>query len=50
MPVLPEKRGAGGLRKWLLAGTVAGGLGGNARFTTLSRGVSPQFLFVFELH
>ena len=41
MPVLLEKRGAGGVRKWPSAGTVAGGLGGNARFTKVSRGVSP---------
>ena len=40
---LPEKCEAGGVRKWPSAGTVAGGLGGNARFTMVSRGPSPQF-------
>ena len=39
MPVVLEKREAGGVAR-PFAGTVAGGLGGNARFTMVSRGVS----------
>ena len=31
---------------WPPAGTVAGGLGGNARFTKVSRGPSPRVLVV----
>ena len=42
MPVVLEKREAG--RKWPSVGTVAGVLGGNARFTMVSRGVSPKNL------
>ena len=40
MPVVLEKREAG--RKWPSAGRVAGGLGGNARFTMVSRGPVPK--------
>ena len=38
--VAGDARG-GRVRKWPPSGTVAGGLGGNARFTMVSRGPSP---------
>ena len=39
MPVVLERREEE--RKWPSAGTVAGGLGGNVRFTMVSRGIVP---------
>ena len=41
MPGLPEKRGAGGAQV-SICWKSCGGLGGNARFTMVSRGVSPE--------
>ena len=40
MPGLPEKRGAGGAQVSICWNS-CGGLGGNARFTMVSRGLSP---------
>ena len=39
-----EKRGAGGAQV-AVGWDSCGGLGGNARFTMVSRGLSPQVLF-----
>ena len=46
MPVVLEKREAGGAQV-AVCRDGCGGLGGNARFTMVSRGTSPQF-FVFN--
>ena len=47
--VAGDARG-GRVRKWPPSGTVAGGLGGDARFTMVSRGVSPPSFTVGAEH